>query len=41
GWEDFLLRRLYTYSKFKQAPRYFRGWANRVLDLWKFISENS
>lgn len=38
-WENFLLRRLYTYSKFKQAPRYFRGWANRVLDLWKFIDE--
>lgn len=40
-WRDFLLRRLYTYSKFKQAKLYFRGWANRVLDLWKMIDENS
>ncbi len=38
-WQDYLLRRLYTYSKFKQAKLYFRGWANRVLDLWKFIDE--
>ena len=39
GWEDYLLRRLYTYSKFKQAPRYFRGWANRVLSLWKMLEK--
>ena len=39
GWEDYLLLRLYTYSKFKQAKIYFRGWANRVLDLYKLIEE--
>lgn len=39
GWEDFLLLRLYTYSKFKQAKLYFRGWSNRVLDLYKTIKE--
>lgn len=37
GWEDFLLRRLYTYSKFKLAKLYFRGWSNRVLDLYNQI----
>lgn len=36
-WKDYMLRRLYTYSKFRQAKLYFRGWANRVLDLWRFI----
>lgn len=36
-WQDYLLLRLYTYSKFKQAKLYFRGWANRVLDLYKSI----
>lgn len=36
-WKDYILRRLYTYSKFRQAKLYFRGWANRVLDLWRFI----
>lgn len=40
GWEEYLLLRLYTYSKFKQAKLYFRGWANRTLDLWKFIMED-
>ena len=39
GWKDYLLLRLYTYSKFKQAKIYFRGWANRVLDLYKLIEE--
>jgi len=39
-WRDYLLKRLYTYSKFKQAKLYFRGWANRVLDLYKFIKDN-
>ena len=38
-WRDFLLLRLYTYSQFKQAPLYFRGWANRTLDLYKQIKE--
>jgi len=38
-WRDYLLKRLYTYSKFKQAKLYFRGWANRVLDLYKFIKD--
>jgi len=38
-WDNFLLRRLYTYSTYKQAKLYFRGWANRVLDLWKFLDE--
>jgi len=38
-WRDYLLKRLYTYSKFKQAKLYFRGWANRTLDLYKFIKE--
>jgi len=38
-WRDYLLKRLYTYSKFKQAKLYFRGWANRVLDLYHFIKE--
>ena len=37
GWRGYLLLRLYTYSKFKQAKLYFRGWANRVLDLYKSI----
>ena len=38
-WRDYLLLRLYTYSKFKQAKLYFRGWANRVLDLYKQIEK--
>ena len=38
-WRDYLLLRLYTYSKFKQAPLYFRGWANRTLDLYEQIKE--
>ena len=41
GWEDYLLLRLYTYSKFKQAKLYFRGWANRTLDLYSFIKEKN
>ena len=39
NWHDYLLLRLYTYSKFKQAKLYFRGWANRTLDLYNFIKE--
>ena len=39
GWEDYLLERLYAYSKFKQAKLYFRGWANRVLDLYRLIKD--
>lgn len=38
-WKSYLLLRLYTYSKFKQAKLYFRGWANRVLDLYKSIED--
>ena len=38
-WRDYLLKRLCTYSKFKQAKLYFRGWANRTLDLYKLIKE--
>lgn len=38
-WKDYLLSRLYTYSKFKQAKLYFRGWSNRVLDLYKMIEK--
>jgi len=38
-WREFLLLRLHTYSKFKLAKIYFRGWANRVLDLYKNIKE--
>ena len=38
-WKDYLLLRLYTYSKFKQAKLYFRGWANRTLDLYKLIKD--
>ena len=38
-WRDYLLLRLYTYSKFKQAPLYFRGWANRTLDLYNQVKE--
>ena len=41
NWHDYLLLRLYTYSKFKQAKLYFRGWANRTLDLYHFIKEKS
>ena len=41
NWRDYLLLRLYTYSKFKQAKLYFRGWANRTLDLYHFIKEKS
>ena len=40
-WRDYLLKRLYTYSKFKQAKLYFRGWANRTLDLYEYIKEES
>ena len=40
-WRDYLLKRLYVYSKFKQAKLYFRGWANRTLDLYKYIKEES
>ena len=38
-WRDYLLLRLYTYSKFKQASLYFRRWANRTLDLYEQIKE--
>ena len=38
-WRDYLLQRLYAYSKFKQAKLYFRGWANRTLDLYKLIKD--
>jgi len=38
-WRDYLLKRLYAYSKFKQAKLYFRGWANRTLDLYKLIKD--
>lgn len=38
-WRDYLLLRLYTYSKFKQAKLYFRGWANRTLDLYKLLKD--
>lgn len=37
SWREYLLKRLYTYSKFKLAKLYFRGWANRVLDLYNQI----
>ena len=40
-WRDYLLKRLYTYSKFKQAKLYFRGWANRTLDLYKLIKDEN
>lgn len=40
-WQDYLLLRLYTYSKFKQAKLYFRGWANRTLDLYKLIRKET
>ncbi len=39
-WKDYLLLRLYTYSKFKQAKLYFRGWANRVLDLYNEVKNS-
>ena len=38
-WKDYLLLRLYAYSKLKQAKLYFRGWANRTLDLYNLIKE--
>jgi len=38
-WKDYLLERLYTYSKFEQAKLYFRGWANRVLSLYELVKE--
>jgi len=38
-WRDYLLKRLYAYSKFKHAKIYFRGWANRVLDLYAYIKK--
>ena len=38
-WRDYLLLRLYTYSKFKQAKLYFRGWANRTFDLYKLLKD--
>jgi len=38
-WRDYLLKRLYTYSKFKLAKLYFRGWSNRVLDLYMYIKK--
>lgn len=37
SWREYLLKRLYTYSKFKLAKLYFRGWSNRVLDLYDQI----
>lgn len=37
SWREYLLLRLYTYSKFKLAKLYFRGWSNRVLDLYDQI----
>ena len=40
-WKEYLLNRLYTYSKFRQAKLYFRGWANRVLSLYDFIQKNN
>jgi len=39
GRRGYLLLRLYTYSRFKLAKIYFRGWSNRVLDLYKTIEE--
>lgn len=38
-WRDYILMRLYAYSKFKQAKLYFRGWANRTLDLYMLIKD--
>jgi len=38
-WKDYLLLRLYAYSKFDLAKLYFRGWSNRVLDLYNYIKE--
>ena len=38
-WRDYLLLRLYTYSKFKLAKLYFRGWSNRVLDLYMYVKK--
>ena len=38
-WRDYLLKRLCTYSKFKQSKLYFRGWANRVLDLYAYVKK--
>ena len=38
-WRDYLLKRLYTYSRFKQAKLYFRGWANRTLDLYMYVKK--
>jgi len=39
NWKDYLLQRLYIYSKFKKAKIFFRGWANRVLDLYRLIKD--
>ena len=40
-WKDYLLLRLYAYSKFDLAKLYFRGWANRTLDLYNLVKENT
>jgi lysozyme family protein len=38
-WRDYLLIRLEFYSELSTAKFFFRGWANRVLDLYKYIKE--
>lgn len=39
-WRDYLLLRLCAYSKFELARLYFRGWANRTLNLYEKIKED-
>lgn len=43
SWQDFMILRLKYYSelvrKNPEKVRYFRGWANRVLNLWDMIKK--
>lgn len=41
-WKDLLLQRILHYTILAQKPKYqpyFRGWMNRVMDLYRTVSE--
>lgn len=42
-WQDILLKRILHYTNLAQKPKYqpyFRGWMNRVMDLYRTVSED-
>jgi len=41
-WAEYLLKRIQHYTTLAQKPKYqpyFRGWMNRVMDLYRTVSE--